>query len=124
MLLNYFKRFYFPVFVVIALLMYMMQHLSIPLPTLINNHLNDLLCMPIVLKICQYVVRHIRNDTAVQIPIRIALTLTLFYALYFELILPKFNERYTADMIDVGLYSIGFVFFIGIERFGTSKATH
>ncbi len=77
--------------------------------------------MPIVLKICQYLVRQIRNDINLQIPIRIAFTLTLLYALYFELILPKFNDRYTADMIDVCLYGIGFVFFIWIERFGAGK---
>lgn len=122
MLLKYIKRFYFPSFVGVAMLVYAAQHLSFSLPSLINNYLNDLLCMPIVLKVCQYAVRQIKNDKSLQIPIKIAVTLTLLYALYFELILPKFNDRYTADSIDVCLYILGFVFFFWIERSEIDKA--
>lgn len=117
-LLTNIKRFYFPIVVGIAMLVYIAQQLSFSLPTLVNNYANDLLCMPIVLKICQYAVRSIKKDKQLQIPIKIAVTLTLMYALYFEILLPKFNARYTADWIDVALYGIGCLFFIGIERFG------
>ncbi|BAO56167.1 hypothetical protein NMS_2158 [Nonlabens marinus S1-08] len=72
--------------------------------------------MPIVLKICQYTVRQIKGDQNLQIPIGIAFALTIVYALYFEWLLPKVNDRYTADVIDVCLYGIGFVFFLWVER--------
>jgi hypothetical protein len=121
MLLTYLKRFYFPVFVAIAVFVYVAQQTAIDLPLFINNYLNDLLCMPIVLKICQYAVRQLKSDRSLQIPINIALTLTLLYAFYFELLLPKFNARYTADIIDVGLYVMGCLFFVWIERTGMGK---
>ncbi|WP_281543240.1 hypothetical protein [Maribacter aestuarii] len=123
MLLTYLKRFYFPVFVTIAIFVYVAQQTAIDLPLLVNNYLNDLLCMPIVLKICQYLVRQFKSDRGLQIPITLALTLTVLYALYFELLLPKFNVRYTADTIDVLLYFAGALFFIGIERYGAGKTS-
>ena len=97
-------------------MVYTAQRLSIDLPSPIDNYLNDLLCMPIVLKICQFAVRYIKSDSTIQIPIKIALTLTILYSVYFELLLPISNERYTGDWIDVCLYSLGFLFFIWIER--------
>ena len=79
--------------------------------------------MPSVLKVCQYAMRQIKGDKGLKIPIKISLTLTLLYALYFELILPKFNDRYTADIIDVLLYIMGFAFFIWVERLGSGKSS-
>jgi len=116
MFINTIKRFYFPVFVLIALLVWIAQRLSLDMPSLVNNYLNDLLCMPIVLKICQYAVRQIKSDQNLQIPVGVAFILTIVYALYFEWLLPKINDRYTADVIDVCLYVIGFVFFVWVER--------
>ncbi len=116
------KRFYLPFFSVLGLTIYMAQQLMIPLPWFANNYLNDLLCMPIVLKICQYAVRYIKKDKHITIPIKISFVLTMLYALYFELLLPKFSDRYTGDVIDILLYFIGLLFFLWIEN--QPKAKH
>jgi len=110
------KRFYLPFFSVLGLTIYMAQKLMFPLPLFANNYLNDLLCMPIVLKLCQYAIRFIKKDKHIVIPIKISFTLTVLYAIYFELLLPKFTNRYTADFIDVILYFIGLLFYIWIEN--------
>ncbi|CAN0571507.1 unnamed protein product [Ectocarpus sp. 12 AP-2014] len=116
------RQSYFLVFIGIASTVYIAQQFSFSIPQLINNYLNDLLCMPIVLKICQYAVRFIKKDEHITIPIKISFVLTILYALYFELLLPKLNDRYTADFMDVVLYFIGFVFFLWIEN--TLKENH
>lgn len=116
MLTPYLRRFYLPLFCAVALTVYIAQHYTLSLPELANNYLNDLLCMPIVLKICQYTVRFIKRDTYLKIPIKISFSLTVFYAIYFELILPQFYSRYTADGIDVILYFLGLLFFLWVER--------
>lgn len=103
-------------------MVYVAQQLAFPLPIIINNYLNDLLCMPIVLKICQFAVRFIKKDKHTNIPIKMSFVLTILYALYFEFLLPKFSDRYTADFIDVILYFMGFLFFLWIE--GKPKANH
>jgi hypothetical protein len=115
--ITYVKRFYFPVFVTIALVVYTLQRFSVALPSLINNYLNDLLCMPIVLKIAQLAVRYLKKDGHLQLPIALVGILTLGYACYFEWFLPQFNSRYTADGIDVFLYFTGALFFVVVERY-------
>lgn len=115
MFIRYIQRFYFPVFCALAAVVYVTQHYSVGVPVWVNNYLNDLLCMPIVLKISQTAVRYIKSDRKLKIPLRISLTLTLFYAVYFEFVLPQFQSRYTADPIDVVLYFLGLLFFVWIE---------
>ncbi|AZQ58145.1 hypothetical protein EJ994_04730 [Maribacter sp. MJ134] len=115
--ITYVKRFYFPVFVIIALVVYTLQRFSVALPSLINNYLNDLLCMPIVLKIAQLAVRYLKKDGSIQLPIALVGILALGYACYFEWFLPQFNSRYTADGIDVFLYFMGALFFVVVERY-------
>jgi hypothetical protein len=78
--------------------------------------------MPVVLKICQYTIRQVRNDKDLKIPFEIAFLLTILYGVYFELLLPVINTRYTADLIDVGLYFMGFLFFMWIENVERDKA--
>lgn len=97
-------------------MVYTAQQLALPLPRLINNYGNDLLCMPIVLKICQYAIRYVKNNKQLIIPVKLGLTLTLFYALYFEWLLPRYNDRYTADGLDVLCYFLGLLFFMWMER--------
>lgn len=116
MLITYVQRFYFPVFCALAVTVFFAQRYLVSLPDLANNYLNDLLCMPIVLKICQIVLRHIKSDGQLKIPVKISFTLTVFYALYFEFVLPQFHNRYTADPIDVLLYFLGLLFFLWVER--------
>lgn len=117
------KTYYFPVFMSVALLVYTAQRLELPLPSPFNNYLNDVLCMPIVLKICQYAIRFLKNNQSLQIPFALVLTLTLGYAIYFEWLLPHYDLRYTGDSLDVLLYVIGALFFMGIERYRTGKTT-
>ncbi len=98
--------------IAVALLIYAAQIIKLPLPNWIYFYVNDALCMPIVLSFCLLGVRIIKSNKNVYLPWRSILVLTLFYALYFEWILPKSNPRYTADWIDVLLYALGsFVFY-------------
>ncbi len=98
MFIAYVQRFYLPVFCTVGLLVYLAQYYSFSIPELVNNYLNDFLCMPIVLKLCQYAVRFIKSDDQLKIPLKIsALHLRHLYAVYFEWVLPQFISRYTAD---------------------------
>ena len=115
MLITNIRRWYFLIFSVIAILVYGAQQFHVILPEFVNNYLNDLLCIPIVLKISQYAVRFIKKDQHLLIPIQVCTALTILYVLYFEYLLPRSNDRYTADAIDVLLYFAGLFFFLWIE---------
>lgn len=106
--------------VFIALAIYIMQRLQLPLPTIINNYANDLLYIPLVLGAIEFIIRRLKKDSSFILPFGFVVFLAISYSFYFEYFLPKVNCRYTGDWIDVILYFAGgFVyFFIG----STNKA--
>lgn len=109
------KKNYFPVFIILAATIYFAQHLGVTLPEPVNNHLNDFLCMPLVLKTCLYSVRYVKSDDCIQLPLLLQISTALLFIIYFEGVLPSFDARYTADPLDVIAYIAGLLFFMGIE---------
>lgn len=90
-----------------AVLIYTMQQLSFPLPALINNYVNDLLCLPLLLGAMEFIIKRLKKDKFFKFPISFVMVLASYYSIYFEYYLPKVNPRYTADWIDVILYFLG-----------------
>lgn len=91
---------------------YLAQKSAMKLPKVIQFYLNDFLIIPILLISSLFVLRWSKNDENYQIPVWIIGYVCCAYALFYEFFLPKFNPRYTADIIDVLLYfSSGFLFF-------------
>ncbi len=109
------KKYYFVIFFGSGILIYTLQYCRVRLPEIANNYVNDFLCIPVVLFICQSAARHIRSDPTLRIPLAPLLTITVFYCVYFEYYLPLQNERYTADIIDIVLYFCGLLFFYCME---------
>jgi len=114
------RKFYFPVFLVTAVSIFSAQKAGIVLPEYLNNHVNDFLCLPLVLYIGQFCMRIIRSDSTLQLPISLLLCITVYYAVYFEYYLPNVNARYTGDPVDVMLYFFGMLFFYIVE-YGSQK---
>lgn len=109
------QKYYFPVLVTLASTVYLMQRLDIYIPEFINNYLNDFLCLPIVLKVCLYAVRYIKSNESAVIPLPLQISITLLFIIYFESVLPRFNARYTGDILDLIAYSGGLFLFMLIE---------
>lgn len=82
-------------------------------PTLIRNFLMDLLCMPVICGMILFLFRFFRTNfhlTAAHL-----ISLTLMYAIYFEVILPPISTRYTGDIWDVVMYAIGAIIFYKLQ---------
>lgn len=92
-----------------------------PIPDWIRFYAADLLCMPIVLSICLWVVRKWKSDPNLRLSLFSILSLVLFYALYFEVYLPPRNQRYTADLWDVVMYLAGALLFYLIQELSNKK---
>ncbi|MBS9463933.1 hypothetical protein KIM67_16045 [Flagellimonas sp. 389] len=114
--MEFIKKYYFPFFLLLASLVYTSQLLGIHLPKLVNNHLNDFLCIPLVLKIALYAVRYIKSDSKLQIPLVLQFCITVLYCIYFEVLLPKVDDRYTGDSLDLVAYFLGLLVFGYMER--------
>lgn len=106
---------------VIAASIYASQKLAIPLPLLVNNYLNDLLCIPLVLGTLTFIIRKIKHDPKFKLPLGFIFILSSYYAIYFEYYLPKINSRYTSDWIDIVLYFLGGILFYLFQRIRDKK---
>jgi len=102
--------------IVVAGVVYACQRMNITLPSIVNNYLNDLLCMPIVLALIQSIIKLSEKHKHYKIPLYLIFIITIYYSIYFEWFMPKYSQRYTADVIDVFLYFIGGIGFYTIER--------
>lgn len=109
------------IMLVIAASIYASQKLAIPLPLLVNNYLNDLLCIPLVLGALTFIIRKIKYDPKFKFPLGFIFILSSYYAVYFEYYLPKINSRYTSDWIDVVLYFLGGILFYLFQRVRDKK---
>lgn len=111
------KNLIYLVMSAIALSIYVMQKQNIALPSLINNYVNDLLCLPLVLGAVSFINKFLKKDNSFKLPISIMLCMAAFYSFYFEYYLPQLNPRYTADWIDVLLYFTGALSFYAVENY-------
>lgn len=90
---------------------------QLPLSNWVTFYVNDFLCMPIILSICLFGVRQIKGNSKLYIPGIAIVSLCIYFAVFFEWIMPRINPRYTADWIDIMLYGIGgLLFFIFQKR--------
>ena len=110
------KKWYFPLISIVAIILYAGPRLGLIPPALLNNYLNDFLCMPIVLTLCQKSIAFIKSDKHICIPIALQFLLTLLFSVYFEYVLPTLNARYTSDPVDVVLYFLGTLCYFILER--------
>jgi len=101
--------------IIVATIIYCLQRLNVQIPSIINNYLNDLLCIPIILSISQFFVQKIKRDTKYVLKKNIIFFVVVYYSIYFEYYLPKITIRYTADILDVIMYCIGGYIFYMIE---------
>ncbi|MGV6861751.1 MAG: hypothetical protein ACWA41_08250 [Putridiphycobacter sp.] len=80
---------------------------EVPMPIFLKNHLTDLLCMPIVLTICLWGIRTLKKRPNFMLTIPMILSMSLFYAWFFEFFAPQYYPAQTGDKIDAIMYLIG-----------------
>ena len=103
--------FLFSTCLFIFLLNLLLINFSSNLPSFFSSYLNDLLCLPIVLSICFFIIRSFGKNRSLKISFFTAFSLAALYAVYFEFYLPEVTTRYTSDVIDVLLYFVGAIIF-------------
>lgn len=100
----------------VGLLLYLAKVLQLKLPHWIHFYAADLFCMPLVLIIVLALLRYFYKNNRFKIPWFAIVSLTVYYALFFEWLLPKISTRYTADWLDVLMYAIGALAFYLLQK--------
>jgi len=86
-------------------------HLRQEVPLFVAHHLTDVLCLPLVLGLVLAAQRCRSHDPLPRLPRWHGLIAVLIYAIYFEVILPRWDGRATADPVDGASYLIGWLLF-------------
>lgn len=107
---------YFLVMLLVAILIYWAKQFQLNLPNWISFYFYDFLCMPIVFTIILALLRFLKKDERLIIPLFALVSLTIYYAWFFEWLMPKYDTRYTGDWLDVLMYVLGSALFYISER--------
>ncbi|WP_439880871.1 magnesium citrate secondary transporter [Pontibacter sp. MBLB2868] len=107
------KALFHPVFLLCLFvfgLNQLLEHAQVFIKPL-HTHLDDLLCLPIILTIILAAERAYFQNPYFRLPWHYTLLALLSFTVVFEVILPAFSDRYTADALDIIAYSLGAVIF-------------
>ncbi len=116
-----------PLFVIAVLLFLLnqwLEHQGIYVP-LLFSYLDDLLVMPIVLTLTLLFQRYVTfKDPGYTFSTWHVLVAIVYFSLIFEVVLPRYSSRYTADPLDVLAYAAGgALFYYFINQPATSRNT-
>jgi len=79
-----------------------------------NHYLADLICMPIIFYIVEGLFRVLKINVGLSI-LKVIFGV-VYFSFLFEFLLPQLSEKYTADWLDVIMYSLGgFLYFLSIK---------
>lgn len=80
-------------------------------PRWASSHLDDLVCMPLVLGLILAVHRAAGRSGSWRLPFRHGLVVTGIFAVVFEVLLPHWQANATADPVDIAAYGLGLLVF-------------
>ncbi|MBE7174943.1 MAG: hypothetical protein INR69_00975 [Mucilaginibacter polytrichastri] len=102
---------WFIMFCVLWFALFAARKTGVHIPELLNGYLGDLLAVPVVatLGLCYQRVAH-KNARLILNRAQIVFII-VYISVVFELILPHFFPRFTADILDVLCYAAGGFFF-------------
>lgn len=109
------KNVIYFVILLVALTIYIVQKSGIVLPYFIQNYTNDILIMPLMLRVMLLVLRRIYGESFWFSNFHL-FVVWVYFSLLFELVFPLFLTRYTADFFDIIAYLVGILIFKMIER--------
>lgn len=78
-----------------------------PVPAWVSSYFADLLCMPLLLTAALYLLRWIKKRPELLLSLPMIVFAWLYCSFIFEWLLPRFNNAYTSDIVDILIYALG-----------------
>ncbi|MFM7022318.1 MAG: hypothetical protein ACKOXB_05020 [Flavobacteriales bacterium] len=107
------RKLYFYIFLLSALygLQLLCKFRIVTAPQWFISYFGDLLCMPLLLCFTLMLMRKIKRIELLHW--KMILFALIYVSVIFEFILPRYSSKYTSDMLDIIMYSIGsFAFYL------------
>lgn len=88
-----------------------------PAIAFLHTYLEDLVAIPLILKTALIIVQTVvGRKSRIEISVSKTLIITGLFSVYYELLLPAFNDQFYSDPWDVICYFIGALFFLRFLR--------
>ncbi len=108
------KKLFDPLFIsycVIWIVIHSCRRLGAPIPWL-NGQLTDFIAVPVIAHLALTFTRTVvLRDSQYTYPLRYLLFIALYTTVVFELLMPAFSPKYTADILDAIAYGCGALFY-------------
>jgi uncharacterized membrane protein AbrB (regulator of aidB expression) len=113
-----YKKYYIPLVLCISAYVYQLgvKFNLINSNWFVKNHLSDLLCLPIILSIALLLIRKLKRWPYFYLSNGMVITSFISTSIIFEGILPTYDKKYTADILDVLFYCMGGLIFYAIQE--------
>ncbi len=115
---NMYKKYYiafgFGIILYILQVLAKFNHISLPLWYV--NYAADLVCLPLILSITLVLIRKIKRWPYFYLTNGMLLVALSYTSILFEWILPRYFTKYTADIVDVFMYTIGLIIFYFVQQ--------
>jgi len=83
---------------------------------IVTSYVNDLLSLPIVLSILLLLLRNLHHDPKLMLSHSVVIFALLYEMIVFEVVLPYFFYRFTADVFDIIAYGMGALLFVILQK--------
>lgn len=102
---------WFWVFLGLYLYIYISKRNGIIFPPIVQYYLSDLLAVPVVASLSVWFMRWSLQRKKFVLQGWQVIFIVIIFSIVFEMLLPLFMKRYTADILDVLMYITGGLFF-------------
>ncbi len=83
----------------------------------LSSYFEDIIALPLILLIAQTFIQHANKKwRSFRIQLSDVMIIFIGFAVYFEFILPRVDDRFTADPLDVLCYASGALLFLIVNR--------
>jgi len=94
------------------------------LPWYLSSYLGDFLCLPVLLGLSLFFLRVIKQNNSLFLSKMMIFVSFLYVSLLFEVFLPYFSVKYTADKLDVIAYASGGLIYYFVINHNKTKTLH
>lgn len=107
-------------YIVIASALYLLQLVlkfsKTTVPSWYISYFSDFLCMPLLLFYALWFLRKIKKSSALILSWKMIFFAWIYVSIVFELLLPKFAHKFTADIFDVLVYGLGGLLYFVFQK--------
>lgn len=106
--------------IVVLLIIYGFQLLckfqEVKTPVWFSSYLSDLFALPLILSFTLIILRKVKNLPEYLLNRKMIVFVVCYVGVVFEVLLPQFSSRYTADFLDAIMYGVGGLLFGAFQK--------